>query len=301
MNRSLAVVICISAFLAFATNGSIEAQDCERAIEGNSQSPCKQLDYLDGFDPPSFAIERFMDSQEKYYCQGVLQWHSEKPLDRHESLKIAFSDSRTLSKTDFRHPSYHGSFGFSWPTTVDSRLVQIDANFVKILATEKVYLEDPVREVAHIEGYYPSHLWLYFQFTADMGEYVLVSEVIDSPIEVADYQPLMNQCLSGITRQLQHDLAVEEARQQAAEDQVRAETAADEAQNQAELAAIELASAEAALQAAEDLNVALLQETILAIKREDAIRAAWQQVMLVRLARLGRTNENLERSCQSVG
>ena len=40
------------------------------------------------------------------------------------------------------------------------------------------------------------------------------------------------------------------------------------------------------MQATEELNAALLQETILSIKREDVIRAAWQQVILVRMAGL---------------
>ena len=85
---------------------------------------------------------------------------------------------------------------------------------------------------------------------------------------------------------MEHDAAVEAARQQAEDDRVRADTAAEEAKNKAELAAIELRSAQDALKAQEKLNAQLLQETILSIKREDAIRAAWQQVILVRMAGL---------------
>ena len=40
------------------------------------------------------------------------------------------------------------------------------------------------------------------------------------------------------------------------------------------------------MEATDELNAALLQETILSIKREDVIRAAWQQVILVRMAGL---------------
>ncbi len=115
---------------------------------------------------------------------------------------------------------------------------------------------------------------------------MVVSDTFRRPDAINDYQLLMNQCLAGINRQLEYEGAVEEARKQASADKVRAETAAEDAKNQAELAAIELASAEAALLAAEELNAAKLQEIILAIKREDAIRSAWQQVMLVRMAGL---------------
>ena len=280
------VLTLLVGLLSLSSGEGVSAQDCERVVSGNAQSPCKQLNYLDGLASPSFSIEQFSDDDGDYYCQGILEWKSETPLNKHKKIKVAFSDSRSLSYTDFRHPSYHGSFGFAWPNGVNGKLAQIEASFIRILATERVYPNDPVREVAHFEGYYPSQEWPYFQFTFNMDGYVIVSQIFDTPSEVADYQLLMNQCLSGIARQLERDAAVEEARQLAQGDKVRAETAAEEAKTQAELAEIELASAEAALKSAEELNAALLQETILSIKREDAIRAAWQQVTLVRMAGL---------------
>ena len=285
--------------LGLTVGSSVYAQDCQRVVSGNDQSPCKQLDYLNGLQPPTFSIAQFTDNEDEYYCQGLLEWQSESPLNKHKSMKIKFAESRTLSHTEFRHPDYHGPFGFAWPTTVTSELVEINDNLLRIYATERAYLDTPVREVAHLEGYYPSHLWPYFQFTADMDGYVLISEVFDSPREVADYQTLMNQCLAGISRQLEHEAAEEAARQQAEADRIAAETAAQEAENQAEIATIELQSAQDALKAQEALNAALLAETILAIKREDALRAAWQQVMLVRMAgleeRTNLWNEAMER------
>ena len=265
----------ITGLLTLSVGDEVRAQDCERAIPGNTQSPCKQLDYLDGLQSPSFAIEQFIDNEGEYYCQGILEWKSETPLNKHKKITVSFSDSRSLAH-----------FGFASPNRVDSKLIQIESNLVRILATERVYLDDPVRGVAHFEGYYPSQLWLYFQFTVNMDGYVIVSQIIDSPAEVIDYQLFMNQCLAGIARQLEQGAAVEAARKQAIEDEVKIETAAEGAKNQAELAAIELASAEAALLSVAELNAALLQETILSIKREDVIRAAWQQVTLVRMAGL---------------
>ena len=68
------------------------------------------------------------------------------------------------------------------------------------------------------------------------SEYTVVSSTFDKPDELADYKLSMNQCLAGITRQLEQDSAVEEARKQAEQDKIRAETVAEEAQNQADLA-----------------------------------------------------------------
>ena len=114
-----------------------------------------------------------------------------------------------------------------------------------------------------------------------------MSDTFQLPTELrAGYRLLMNHCLDGIVRQLEQEAALETARQQVEIDRVASETAAKEAGNQAEIAAIELQSAQDALKAQEALNAALLTETILSIKREDAIRAAWQQVILVRMAGL---------------
>ena len=106
------------------------------------------------------------------------------------------------------------------------------------------------------------------------------------PASINDHQLLANDCIAEIRRQNEHDATLEAARAQAEADRIAAETAAEEAANAAEIAAIELQSAQDALAAQELLNAALLQETILAIKREDSIRAAWQQVILVRMAGL---------------
>ena len=157
---------------------------------------------------------------------------------------------------------------------------------VVVILGGQVRLNDPVPPGVDslIYNFVLVHAWM--KGHNGQGEYRVKSEVFDRPQEVADYQLLMNQCLAGITRQLEQDATIEAARKQANEDTVKAETAAEEAKNQAELAAIELASAEASLQATGELNAALLLETILSIKREDAIRAAWQQVILVRMAGL---------------
>ena len=292
MNRSLAGVICISAFLALAANGSIEAQDCQRAIEGNAQSPCKQLDYLQGIQPPVFLVEQFTDERDNYACQSFLEFRSTTALQDHSRLAVA-GLHRHLANTDeydwFIHTSSslgaYSDRGFRRLDLVGGQTYQADENAIRVTIDWPFSLDSEVAEQP--PEVYP-YLMVFAEFgtRGEIGIYGVVSEIFQRPTELEDYQLLVNQCLAGIARQVEHDLAVEEARQQAAEDQVRAETAAADAQNQAELAAIELASAEAALQAAETLNVALLQETILAIKREDAIRAAWQQVMLVRMAGL---------------
>ena len=296
------VLTLLVGLLSLSSVEGVSAQDCERVIEGNTQSPCKQLDYLDGIQPPTFTVERFEDSYGKYGCQGRLSFSSASPLSEHVAITIAggrsystqiSDDSGSYRYWNLRETNWAGSIisqyyaaghRSQW-TSPDVYRTEVETNRVFVGVGPETHLSNPVKDIPYV----PPFLLVAAKFGIDRNgdpEYTVVSSTFDKPDEVADYKLLMNQCLAGITRQLEHDSAVEEARKQAEQDKIRAETAAEEAQNQAELAAIELQSAEAALIAAEELNTALLQETILSIKREDAIRAAWQQVILVRMAGL---------------
>lgn len=293
----LAVFGLLVGSLSLLSSGWVSAQDCERAIPGNTQSPCKQLDYLDGIQPPVYIVEQFNDVRGEYACQGFLEFRSSSPLTEHSYIAVGGSGRKSeenarlnwylssdLSANSWNeHISYVIAGYYPWGGSDHAFLA--DESTVRIQLGRPLYLEDPVSDES---PYVYSYLVVTARFAnqGEAGSYVVVSDTFHRPQEIADYQLLMNQCLASIARQLEQETAVEEARQLAQEDKVKAETAAEEAKKQAELAAIELASAEAALLAAEELNATLLQETILAIKREDAIRAAWQQVMLVRMAGL---------------
>ena len=291
----------ITGLLSLSVGDQVSAQDCERAIPGNTQSPCRQLDYLDNLQPPTIVAERFTDDQGKYACQGFIEFKSATPLQDHSDAVVAGSntyasvvtysplydfrgkDARGFSFIDY-NPSGERSTAYTpgWPNSGPAYI--LDGNRVVAPIGPAAYLNSSIYDKGLVYRYLLVAAW--FGKEREAGRHVVISDTFDRPREVADYQLVMNQCLAGITRQLEQDAAVEAARKQATEDKVKAETAAEEAKNRAELAAIELASAEAALQATEELNAALLQETILSIKREDVIRAAWQQVILVRMAGL---------------
>ena len=264
----------------------ITAQDCERAISGNTQSPCKMLDYLEGIQPPTFAVEQTSDSRGEHACQGFLEFSSTSPLGNHTSIIIAgaFTHSEITGHRDWGNAGNWyllGSDGRKWYPAEPTHL--IDEEKVRTRRGPLVYLDSPVGEPPQIQPF----LRVGARFgNGGPGTYAVVSEMFPRPEEVEDYQLMMNQCLAGIAGQLEQEAAAETARQQAEADRVAAQTAAQEAKIQAEIAAIELQSAQDALRAQQALNAALLAETILAIKREDAIRAAWQQVMLVRMAGL---------------
>lgn len=294
MSRFVLVLIVLGVvFLALSAGEGVSAQDCERVTPGNAQSPCKRLDYLDGIQPPNFLVSRFTTNQGGYICRGYLEFRSSTPLRDHSEITVA--GSRTYAEEVYDNCrncwSLYDRVGrneyrpSSRPILVDDRVV----NRVLALVGPRVSLSSPVEQDVDV---YP-YLVVAVRFGGYREEvnYVVVSDTFERPKEVADYRLLMNQCLAGITRQLEHEAGLEAARKQAEEDKVRAETAAEEAQNKAEIAAIELQSAQDALQAQETLNVALLQETILSVKREDAIRAAWQQVILVRMAGLEERTE----------
>ena len=256
----------LAGLLALSGDGTVAAQDCERVIKGNTNSPCKKVNYLAGLQSPTFTVERTVNSAGDYYCRPVIEFRSATPL----------------SKDDLDASNYHGlihgndkngvrDLAHGSPEVL-SESIRFDFHWHGIKLTDPVP-DTPPR--------FRNYLWVHLDLSPQgIGNpYRVNSKSFPRPAQINDYSLLMNQCLAGISRQLEHEAALEAARQQA-------ETAAEEAANAAEIAAIELQSAQDALTAQESLNAALLQETILAIKREDAIRAAWQQVILVRMAGL---------------
>ena len=273
--RSVFALFLLAGLLVAAGNAATAAaQDCERVIAGNTNSPCKKVDYLAGLQAPTFIIERAVDSSGDYYCRPVIAFRSTTPLsadDLHED-----GEHRLMHSGDKGY--WHSSNSTHWEPEVHPEGIRFDYHQRGIKLTDRVpdefYTLDYLRVRLHLS---PQGIGRHYRVD---------SRVFPRPVEINDYSLLMNQCLADIQRQLEHEAALEAARQQAEADRVAAETAAAEAANAAEIADIELQSAQAALAAQESLNAALLQETILAIKREDTIRAAWQQVMLVRTAGL---------------
>lgn len=283
--QSVFALFLLAGLLAAAGNAATaDAQDCERVIAGNTNSPCKKVDYLAGLQAPTFTIERAVDSAGDYYCRPVIAFRSTTPLSADDLAKEGgyhyLMHSRNQKEGSWNHSfrdhyGYHAYYGLE----VHPDRIRVDFH------SHGIELTDPVPDNhPRIADYLRVSLHLSPQ---GIGRpYSVYSQVFPRPAEINDYPLLMNQCLADIQRQLEHEAALEAARQQAEADRVAAETAAAEAANAAEIADIELQSAQAALAAQETLNAARLQETILAIKREDTLRAAWQQVMLVRTAGL---------------
>ena len=275
--RSVLALLLLAGVLAGAGSATpAAAQDCERVISGNTNSPCKKVDYLAGLQAPIFTIERAVDSAGDYYCRPVIEFRSTTPLSADD---LHGSSHPLLHSNDQGEYSWDDYFSVhSGPELHSEGIIRFDFHDYGIKLTDRVPDE------FHTRDYLMVSLYLSPQ---GIGRYYRVySRPFPRPVAINDYPLLMNQCLADIQRQLEHEAALEAARQQAEADRVAAETAAAEAANAAEIADIELKSAQAALAAQEARNAALLKETILAIQREDTIRAAWQQVILVRTAGL---------------
>ena len=238
----------ITGLLSFSVGDEASAQDCERAIPGNTQSPCKQLDYLDGIQPPTIVAEQFTDDNGRYACQGFIEFKSATPLQDHSEVVVAGSntyaavvtygplypfrgkDSRGFSSINY-YASGKGSTAYSpgWPNSGPA--YNLDGNRVVAPIGPPAYLNSSIYDKGLVYRYLVVAAW--FGKEREAGRHVVISETFDRPREVADYQLVMNQCLAGITRQLEQDAAVEAARKQANEDKVKAETAAEEARSRA--------------------------------------------------------------------
>ena len=284
--RSVLALFLLAGLLAGVGSAApAAAQDCERVIAGNTNSPCKKVDYLAGLQAPTFTIERGVDSAGDYYCRPVIAFRSTTPLSADDVLNTSDHglDHTYDPGDDFRF----GERLHSYPE-VHPESIRFDFHLPNRRASRRyrhgIKLTYHVPDGFDIRDYLQVSLYLSPQGIG--RRYRVESRYFPRPVEINDYPLLMNQCLAGISQQLEHEATLEAARQQAEADRVAAETAAAEAANAAEIADIELKSAQAALAAQETLNAALRKETILAIQREDTIRAAWQQVILVRTAGL---------------
>lgn len=287
--RSVLALFLLAGLLAGAGSATpAAAQDCARVISGNTNSPCKKVDYLAGLQAPTFTIARAVDSAGDYYCRPIIEFRSTTPLSADDLHKegghrpyLVHSDHQKGGSWDnyFFHRIVAGNYSFTPSLEVHPDRIRVDFH------QHRIKLTDSVPDM-------PPLIWKYVRVSMHLSPqgigqpYQVYSRTFPRPAEINDYPLLMNQCLADIQRQLEHEAALEAARQQAEADRVAAETAAAEAANAAEIADIELKSAQAALAAQEARNAALLKETILAIQREDTIRAAWQQVILVRTAGL---------------
>ena len=65
--------------LALTDAPPVRAQDCERAISGNTQSPCKLSHFFDEQEPPRFIIERLIDDRGDYYCKPAFVFTTTTP------------------------------------------------------------------------------------------------------------------------------------------------------------------------------------------------------------------------------
>lgn len=284
--RSVLALFLLAGLLAWAGSATpAAAQDCERVIAGNTNSPCKKVNYLAGLQPPTFTIERAVDSAGDYYCRPIIEFRSTTPLSEDDLHKEGGHRPYLMHSDRQRGGSWDHSFYDRIVYSLTPRL-EVHPDRIRVdFHQHRIKLTDSVPDM-------PPRIWDYLRVELVLSPqgigypYSVDSRIFPRPAEINDYPLLMNQCLADIQRQLEHEAALEAARQQAEADRVAAETAAAEAANAAEIADIELKSAQAALAAQESRNAARLKETILAIQREDTIRAAWQQVILVRTAGL---------------
>ena len=231
--------------LALSFGEPVNAQDCGQSISGNTQSRCKRLDYLDGLRPPTFLVEHFTNDRGKYACRSFIEFKSDTPLQDHSMIAIGGSSEHTPiennndlswsigpgygrnrefkgwgSGTFFGESAYYHISGTGEWNSSSKPAYVVGGDRVRAEMGTATY---PDSLVGQIPGVY-RYLIVGAQLGKGRGEYVVVSDTFQRPTELNDYPLLMNRCLDGIIRQLEHEAALETARQQAEADRVSAET-----------------------------------------------------------------------------
>ena len=105
------------------------------------------------------------------------------------------------------------------------------------------------------------------------------SEWLPMPVNTADFNLLMNDCLAGIKQRLENQAKLEETRQRVEAERVAQERVAKQAAAEAERQRLETEAAREALRLARETELAKTQALIQQLEREKIIIGIWQEVV----------------------
>ena len=100
------------------------------------------------------------------------------------------------------------------------------------------------------------------------------------PVNINDFNLLMNDCLAGIKQRLDNAAKLEETRQKVEAERVALDRTAKEAEAEAERQRLETDAAREALRLAREIELAKTQALIQQLEREKVIIGIWQEVVL---------------------
>ena len=106
------------------------------------------------------------------------------------------------------------------------------------------------------------------------------SEWLPMPVNINDFNLLMNDCLAGIKQRLDNAAKLEETRQRVEAERVALDRTAKEAEAETERQRLETDAAREALRLARETELAKTQSLIQQLEREKVIIGIWQEVVL---------------------
>ena len=106
------------------------------------------------------------------------------------------------------------------------------------------------------------------------------SDRLPMPVNINDFNLLMNDCLAGIKQRLDNAAKLEKTRQRVEAERVALERTAKEAEAEAERQRLETDAAREALRLARETELAKTQSLIQQLEREKVIIGIWQEVVL---------------------
>ena len=263
----LTLVLAVIGMMFLATDTLHAQDDCERVLQGNPLSPCKQLDYLDGVQPPELRVEAYYDEQQDLYCAPVAFFPLSEPIDT------------GLVSTDKNFPVFwhHIDSGGYWSDPGNMAQYHVK----DIIVESGIAL--PIGNRGQWFRVYPDRRANFTGFEGGvlnpsgrgvvigvhLEGYTVYSHPLHAHASFNDYQALLKDCLLKIQRHQEQADADEQARQEK----------------------VRLELAEAQLAEEERHQATLLRTTLDSIKTEQAIRKTWQVFTTTRIAGLEeRTN-----------
>ena len=254
-----------------------------REVNGNTSSPCK-------WDFRAHLITTVeYDVVENVAGNSCQQQITFKPFNASAEQNALASEGLNLgASVHFNTIESDGTPGLRWSfewLSYDGDVI-FTTNSVKFNVGEIHTLESQVAQDApwgygQYSRFTPHKKYevMKISFSSRINAINHQSPPLPIPVNVADFNLLMNDCLAGIKQRLENEAKLEETRQRVEAERIAQERAAAQAAAEAERQRLETEAAREALRLARETELAKTKALIEQLEREKIIIEIWQEVV----------------------
>ena len=252
----------------------------DREIAGNLTTDCRWDFHADRITTVDYTVVENTDGDSCHEeltfspFNGTTEWEH---LEAGTEIWFTELDAQGIPKTSWQHQRVATRRKQFMAPMADSVRIDMGPSFTLDSSVPPSSLWPGE---AHIRGIDPSQYPLVQLRFRDSTALNQGSEWLPMPVNINDFNLLMNDCLAGIKQRLENAAKLEETRQKVEAERVALDRTAKEAEAEAERQRLEADSAREALRLARETELAKTQALIQQLEREKVIIGIWQEVVL---------------------